>query len=114
MVMRMPYQDDHVEEIPVSIVKDWNHRKIQQLHDTQMAGHLGVAKTLSRVRERFYWVQCRRDVQEWCHNCDAQKRGPQKKIKAPMAQYNTGSPMERIAIDVLGPLPITETGKPPQ
>ena len=27
-----------------------------------------------------------------------------------MAQYNTGSPMERIAIDVLGPLPITETG----
>ena len=85
---------------------------LQQLHDTQTAGHLGVAKTLSRVRERFYWVQCRRDVQEWCRNCDlcAQKRGPQKKIKAPMAQYNTGSPMERIAIDVLGPLPITETG----
>ena len=27
-----------------------------------------------------------------------------------MAKYNTGSPMERIAIDVLGPLPITETG----
>ena len=85
---------------------------LQQLHDTQTAGHLGVAKTLNRVRERFYWVQCRRDVQEWCRNCDlcAQKQGPQKKIKAPMAQYNTGSPMERIAIDVLGPQPITETG----
>ena len=27
-----------------------------------------------------------------------------------MAKYNVGSPMERIAIDVLGPLPITETG----
>ena len=31
---------------------------------------LGVAKTLSRVRERFYWVQCGCDVQEWCRNCD--------------------------------------------
>ena len=85
---------------------------LQQLHNTQTAGHLGVAKTLSRVRERFYWVQCQQDVREWCRNCDlcAQKRGPQKKIKAPMAKYNVGSPMERIAIDVLGPLPITETG----
>ena len=27
-----------------------------------------------------------------------------------MAKYNVGSPLERIAIDVLGPLPITETG----
>ena len=27
-----------------------------------------------------------------------------------MSKYNTGSPMECIAIDVLGPLPITETG----
>ena len=27
-----------------------------------------------------------------------------------MAKYNVGSPMEHIAIDMLGPLPITETG----
>ena len=85
---------------------------LQQLHDTRTAGHLGVAKTLGRVRERFYWVQCRRDVQEWCRNCDlcAQKRGPQKKVRAPLGSYNVGSPMERIAIDVLGPLPTTEAG----
>jgi len=27
-----------------------------------------------------------------------------------MAKYNVGSPMERIAINVLGPLPVTEAG----
>jgi len=32
------------------------------------------------------------------------------KTKAPMAKYNVGSPMEHIAIDVLGPLPVTEAG----
>ena len=85
---------------------------LQQLHDAPTAGHLGIAKTLGRVRERFYWVQCRSDVQEWCRNCDlcAQKRGPHRKIKAPLKAYNVGSPMERIAIDVLGPLPTTEAG----
>ena len=27
-----------------------------------------------------------------------------------MGKYNVGSPMERIAVDVLGPLPLTESG----
>ena len=40
----------------------------------------------------------------------AQKRGPPKKAKAPLKTYNVGSPMERIAIDVLGSLPMAEAG----
>ena len=94
------------------LTKSLRSELLQQLHNTQTAGHMVAAKTLSHVRERFYWVQCQQDVREWCCNCDpcAQKRGPQKKIKAPMAKYNVGSPMKRIAIGVLGLLPITETG----
>lgn len=85
---------------------------MQQLHGNRTSGHMGIAKTLGRIKDRFYWVQCRRDVQEWCRHCDlcAQKRGPQKKIKAPLGKYNVGFPMERIAIDVLGPLPTTDAG----
>lgn len=92
--------------------KSLRREALQHLHDTKTSGHLGVAKTLGRVRKRFYWVKCRQDVQEWCPNCDvcAQKRGPQKKIVAPLKTVNVGSPMERIAIDVLGPLPTTEAG----
>ena len=90
--------------------KSLRHKVLQQLHNTKTSGHLGVAKTLGRIRERFYWVKCRQDEQDWCRTCDvcAQKRGPQKKIIAPLKTINVGSPMERIAIDVLGPLPTTE------
>ena len=35
---------------------------LQQLQDCETSGHLGVAKTLKRVRERFYWVGCNQDV----------------------------------------------------
>ena len=92
--------------------KSLRREVLQELHNAPTSGHLGMAKTLSRVRERFYWLQCRRDVQEWCRSCDlcAQKRGPQRKPKAPLRTYNVGSPLERIAIDVLGPLPPTEAG----
>ena len=33
-----------------------------------------------------------------------------KKFQAPMQVYTVGAPFERIAIDVLGPLPETEQG----
>ena len=54
---------------------------LYQLHNTAAAGHLGVAKTLGRVRERFYWIRYHTDVQDWCRKCDmcASKRGPPKK-----------------------------------
>lgn len=68
---------------------------LYQLHNITTLGHLGISKTLGRVRERYYWIVCRQDVQHWCRNCDicASRNGPQKKRKAPMAQYNVRAPM---------------------
>ena len=40
----------------------------------------------------------------------APRHGPPKKIRAPLTQYNVRSLMERVAIDVLGPLPTSEGG----
>ena len=50
----------------------------QQLHSSPTAGHLGITKTLSRVRERFYWARNHRDIEDWCRSCDlcASKKGP--------------------------------------
>ena len=85
---------------------------LHQLHNTVTSGHFGVSKTFGRVRERFYWVGCQRDVQDWCRSFDtcASKKGPSRKIQAPMAQYNVGVPMERLAADILGPLPVSDSG----
>ncbi len=74
-------------------------------HNAATGGHFGIAKD-SR------WCRCRRDVRDWCKACDlcASRKGPAKKIRAPMAQYNVCSPKERLAVDVMGPLPVTESG----
>jgi hypothetical protein len=85
---------------------------LTQLHNSVTGGHLGIKKTLSKVRERFSWFKQRQDVENWCRHCDicASKKRPNKKPRAPLQQYNVGAPLERIAVDILGPLPRTNKG----
>ena len=42
---------------------------LSALHDSPSAGHLGVAKTLARVRRRFYWHGMREDVENHIRRC---------------------------------------------
>ncbi len=48
----------------------------------------------------------------WCEKCDAcaQKKSVPPRKKAPLSQEPIGAPMERVAMDIIGPLPITESG----
>lgn len=85
---------------------------LRNLHDSPTAGHFGVKKTLARVRQRFYWINLRWTVENWCRKClkCASRKGYPRKPKTPLKLYTVGAPMERIAVDVLGPLPKTDSG----
>ncbi|KAJ8933818.1 hypothetical protein NQ318_022686 [Aromia moschata] len=63
---------------------------LEEIHNGSTGGHLGVTKTLGKVRERFYWVNCTTDVKDWCKKCVVcgASNGPQRHPKAPMRQYN--------------------------
>ncbi|GFX53983.1 retrovirus-related Pol polyprotein from transposon 412 [Trichonephila clavipes] len=69
-------------------------------------------KTLHRVRERFCWGKVRADVEQWCKSCDAcsARKGPKIRSRGKLHRYNVGAPFERIAFDILGPLPRTASG----
>ena len=85
---------------------------LQNLHDHACGGHLGVAKTYAKLRQRFYWPGSRKDVELWCIRCDkcARRKSPRPTLKAPLSQREAGEPFERIGIDILGPLPVSERG----
>ena len=42
---------------------------LAELHGGTLGGHLGVDKTLARLKERFYWPGHHSDVRDWCQNC---------------------------------------------
>ena len=81
-------------------------------HDALTGGHFGIKKTLQRLRQRFYWLGMRHDVAEWCKACQVccAKKGPRKTPRAPLQIYRVGAAMERIAVDITGPLPVTASG----
>ena len=84
-------------------------RSFELLHESVTAGHLAHKKTFAKVRQRFYWYRYEEDVEHWCKVCDtcASRKQPYRKAKAPMKQYNVGYPLERVSLDLMGPLPRT-------
>jgi len=84
----------------------------QELHESKAAGHLGYMKTLHRLRDRYYWIGMTADIRSYlrkCTNC-ARRKKPTKNRRARLRQYTVGAPLERVALDILGPLPETERG----
>ena len=100
--------DDYLYVIPSSLRKTL----FQHLHMYITAGHLGRSKTYEKLRQRFYWCNMHRDVSYWCRICPTcgSRKQPPRQAKAPMQQYNVGCPMERIALDLSGPYPVSKRG----
>lgn len=85
---------------------------LHELHNQPTGGHLGFAKVWGKLQKRFYWLHMKDHLKEWlacCLQC-AKRKGPHRKTKAPLQQYQVGEPLERVAMDILGPLPQTESG----
>ena len=79
---------------------------LAEFHDSPSGGHLGITKTLSKIRLRLFWYGMRRDVKEWCRKCDrcAMRKTPKRKPRSALKQYNVGLPLERVGIDIIGPV----------
>ena len=69
-----------------------------------------MTKTVGRVRERFYWPGQHGVVEDWIQCCEWYSTGKARKAgpRAPLVSCLPGYPIERVAIDILGPLPETE------
>ena len=78
-----------------------------------MAGHLGKNKTSDRVLQRFYWPGVYRDVEDHIRICkQCQRSAPKGKAKASLIPLPImEEPFKRIAMDVVGPLPCSSSGK---
>lgn len=74
--------------------------------------HIGIQKTLSLIKMRFFWTRMEetvKDVINSCHLCSFNKQ-PSTRNKAPLISTLVGEPFERIAIDLTGPFTVTSKG----
>ena len=80
-------------------------------HTTQTGGHLGNRRMMSRIKQRYFWPGMGMDIRQWilsCDDCASRSTSHQKKMQ--MQKYRVGNPMERVAMDIMGPLPRSTRG----
>ena len=86
---------------------------LTHVHDSKMAGHLGITKTWGKAkRASFIWPGMRSEVERWVRRCVIcqQRKPPPHSKRAKLVTYQVGVPWERVAADVAGPFPTTRNG----
>jgi hypothetical protein len=74
-------------------------------------GHMGLQKTLDRIRDAYVWTNMRKDIKtvlNVCGNCQIVKSRPQRApmTDMPLATY----PFQMIGIDLIGPFCVSPNG----
>ena len=94
------------------VPKKFHQDILRDLHKGVTGGHLGEAKTLRKLKERFYWPGHYNDVRDWCqtYKACAKRKSPVQGRQAPMQTITAGYPTQVMAVDLLGPLPESKNG----
>ncbi|TKJ32064.1 MAG: hypothetical protein CEE38_23710, partial [Planctomycetes bacterium B3_Pla] len=80
-------------------------------HSAPTGGHMGARRMLAKIRRRYYWPCMGMDIRQWILSCDeCASRNTSRLKKAKMRKFPVGAPMERIAMDIMGPLPRSTRG----
>lgn len=95
------------------IPKDVRSAVLHECHDNILAAHGGYLKTLHRIQRQYFWPKMRNEIAKYigrCETCQATKQTNQCQT-APMDKYRDPErPWKMIAIDFMGPYPMTTRG----
>jgi len=80
---------------------------------THTLSHSGITRTLRRLRLTWFWPGMTADVRRLVKSCEICQRAKTGGLR-PSSQTNplwVGRPWQKVAIDLVGPLPLTSRGK---
>ena len=83
--------------------------KSESIHSSTTAAHLGVTKTLEKLRTRFYWPGHNKDVSVFVSSCLVcqQRNSSKQKHRHSLVNWPSSFPFAHIGIDFLGPFPVS-------
>lgn len=101
----------------MSLWRLWHPKELCQqaieLNHVSLSCHGGFAKTLNRIREKYFWPKMTLDIKGFISNCEICKlvKPTNQTLRPRMGrQIITERPFQRIYMDLLGPYPQTKMG----
>ena len=94
--------------VPTELVKE----VLNKVHDSPEHGHLGIARTLAKMRMVYFWPSMTDDVRLWvssCQVCQSVKPYLGKKL-GKMHTHTSLVPWQTLTLDLVGPLPRSTKG----
>jgi hypothetical protein len=85
---------------------------LRETHDLPSSGHQGRDATFRKTSEVYFWPNMKTDIEEFVKTCQVcQKRDRRKGETALQPIKKLPKPFYQVGMDVMGPLPITKSGK---
>lgn len=86
---------------------------ISRAHNSPMASHGGIHKTIERVRRYYFWPNLVYDIKAYINACQVCKstKAPNHVLRPPMGKaVETHRVFQRLFVDFLGPYPRSRSG----
>uniref|UniRef100_A0A7E4ZW60 RNA-directed DNA polymerase n=1 Tax=Panagrellus redivivus TaxID=6233 RepID=A0A7E4ZW60_PANRE len=109
------YYDDELGTLRLVIPYRLRKAVLEEFHDDAFVNaHLGTEKTLEKMESRVYWPSMMSDVRDYvttCEKCQKAKVNPGDRREEPLHIWPAvKGPMERVHLDILGPVPSRPDG----
>jgi hypothetical protein len=96
------------------ISEERKQKIIKEMHNCPIGGHQGIQRTIERIKLYLTWPGLEQDVTQYikeCKICQINKE-TRPNIKLPLTITDTKTtPWDKVYLDIVGPLPVTENKK---
>ena len=88
------------------------YRVLREGLSLRSAAHLGSLRTTLQLRQLYCWHGLKRDVSDWCRECDECTKGksPPLRPHGHLQKIQVGAPLDLVTMDILSALPTTTDG----
>lgn len=100
------------DKLTICVPRSMREDVLYLLHDDIFGCHMGVVKTLDKLRERFYFPHMEKFVRDYvksCKSCMTRKK-PREKPTGYLKPIEVGSPFDMVGIDLWGPIKESASG----
>ena len=94
------------------VPQDMRKEVLRLCHDLKTSGHPGMARTYYKLQQHVIWYGMKTDCTLYvksCSVCNRQKK-PNRRARGSLGSFHAGAPLERVHVDILGPIKTSSSG----